>query len=89
MCIRDRFKNDNVKMIGLNTVPFDAAKRDSQPLVADAREGLTLLSEALGGWKAPAAFTETAKNRKDTWMAAVARATAPTNACLLYTSRCV
>ncbi len=73
------FKNERCKVIGLNTAPFDAAKRDGQPLVSDAREGLTLLSEALGGWKAPAAVAA-AKTRKDEWLAAAERATAPTNA---------
>lgn len=76
------FKNDAVTMIGLNTTAFDAAKHNSQPLVADAREGLTLLSEALGGWKAPAAVEAAAKSRKAEWMAAANRATAATNAAL-------
>jgi 3D-(3,5/4)-trihydroxycyclohexane-1,2-dione acylhydrolase (decyclizing) len=76
------FKNDGVKMIGLNTVAFDAVKHDSQPLVTDAREGLTLLSEALGGWKAPASVEAAAKARKEEWMAAANKATAPTNATL-------
>ena len=76
------FKNDGVKMIGLNTVAFDAVKHDSQPLVTDAREGLTLLSEALGGWKAPASVEAAAKARKEEWMAAANPATAPTNATL-------
>ncbi|WP_312414508.1 3D-(3,5/4)-trihydroxycyclohexane-1,2-dione acylhydrolase (decyclizing) [Shinella sp.] len=74
------FKNGGVTMIGLNTAPFDAAKHDSQPLVADAREGLKLLSQALGGWSAPSASTQTANSRKGEWMAAANRATAPTNA---------
>lgn len=74
------FKNDDVRRIGLNTVSFDAAKRDSQPFVADAREGLKLLSEALAGWKAPAALAASAEARKDEWMAAANKATAPTNA---------
>jgi 3D-(3,5/4)-trihydroxycyclohexane-1,2-dione acylhydrolase (decyclizing) len=76
------FKNENVRIIGLNTAAFDAAKRDSLPLVADAREGLTLISDTLGGWKAPAAFTESAAARKDEWIAAASRATAATNAAL-------
>ena len=76
------FKNDAVRMIGLNAAPFDAAKHDCQPLVADAREGLTLLSEALGGWKAPASVEDAAKTRKAEWMAAAAKATAATNAAL-------
>jgi 3D-(3,5/4)-trihydroxycyclohexane-1,2-dione acylhydrolase (decyclizing) len=76
------FKNENVRIIGLNTAAFDAAKRDSLPLVADAREGLTLISDTLGGWKAPAAFTESAAARTDEWMSAASGATAATNAAL-------
>ncbi|MDX3927373.1 MAG: 3D-(3,5/4)-trihydroxycyclohexane-1,2-dione acylhydrolase (decyclizing) [Shinella sp.] len=74
------FKNERARMIGLNTAAFDAGKHDSLPLVADAREGLTLLSEALGGWKAPAFVEAAAKARKAEWMAAANRATAASNA---------
>ncbi|MFD1327670.1 3D-(3,5/4)-trihydroxycyclohexane-1,2-dione acylhydrolase (decyclizing) [Mycoplana ramosa] len=76
------FKNERARIISLNTAAFDAAKHDSLPLVCDAREGLMLLSEALGGWKAPAPVEAAAKARKTEWMAAVNRATAPTNATL-------
>ncbi|MCP8897535.1 3D-(3,5/4)-trihydroxycyclohexane-1,2-dione acylhydrolase (decyclizing) [Shinella daejeonensis] len=76
------FKNESLRMIGLNTTAFDAAKHDSQPLVSDAREGLRLLTEALGGWKAPAAVAEAAATRKAEWMEAAGRATAATNAAL-------
>ena len=76
------FKNEALTFVGLNTAPFDAAKHDALPLVCDAREGLTLLSEALGGWKAPAAVEQAAKSRKAEWMAAADKATAATNAAL-------
>ncbi|MDR6757270.1 3D-(3,5/4)-trihydroxycyclohexane-1,2-dione acylhydrolase (decyclizing) [Mycoplana sp. BE70] len=76
------FKNERARIIGLNTAAFDAAKHDGLPLVCDAREGLTLLSEALGGWKAPASVEAAAKARKTEWLAAANRATAPTNAAL-------
>ncbi|MBD9371605.1 3D-(3,5/4)-trihydroxycyclohexane-1,2-dione acylhydrolase (decyclizing) [Rhizobium sp. ARZ01] len=74
------FKNERIRIIGLNTASFDAAKHDGLPLVCDAREGLTLLSEALGGWKAPASVEAAAKERKAEWMAAANSATAATNA---------
>lgn len=76
------FKNERARIIGLNTAAFDAAKHDGLPLVCDAREGLTLLSEALGGWKAPTSVEAAAKARKAEWLAAANRATAPTNAAL-------
>ncbi len=46
------FKNDSLKMIGLNIAAYDAVKHDSHPLVTDAREGLKALSAGLSGWKA-------------------------------------
>lgn len=76
------FGNEKARIIGLNTAAFDAAKHDSLPLVCDAREGLTLLSEALGGWKAPAAVEAAAKARKAEWISAADRATAATNSTL-------
>ena len=48
------FKNEDLKILSLNVAPVDGGKHDAQPLVADAREGLKLLSSALDGWKAPA-----------------------------------
>ena len=33
------FKNESLKMIGLNIAAYDALKHDGHPLVADAREG--------------------------------------------------
>ncbi len=76
------FKNDKARIIGLNTTAFDAAKHDALPLVCDAREGLTMLSEALGGWKVSAAVEASAARRKAEWTAAANKATAATNAAL-------
>jgi 3D-(3,5/4)-trihydroxycyclohexane-1,2-dione acylhydrolase (decyclizing) len=42
------FQNPDVQIIGLNAARFDAVKRRSLPLVADAREGLRELSNRLG-----------------------------------------
>jgi len=44
-------------IVGLNAARFDATKHRSLPLVADAREGLVELGEALAGWSADAEWT--------------------------------
>ena len=46
------FRNESVRIIGLNAARFDATKHLASPLVADAREALTELSTALGGYRA-------------------------------------
>lgn len=74
------FRNEGKTIVGLNVQPFDSAKHRALPLVADAREGLAELAEALDGWKAPAAWAENAMNGKSEWRAAADQATAATNA---------
>ena len=74
------FKNDALKIIGLNTQPFDAAKHRALPLVADARAGLAALDAALTGWQANAAWTAEAEAGKAAWLEAADKATATTNA---------
>lgn len=76
------FKNAGKTIIGLNVQPFDAGKHMALPLVADAREGLTELGAAIGGYKAPATWTENAKAGKAEWRKAAAKVTAATNAAL-------
>ena len=46
------FRNESVRIIGLNAARFDATKHLASPLVADAREALTELTTALGGYRA-------------------------------------
>lgn len=76
------FKNDALKIVGLNIAAYDAAKHDGHALVADAREGLKALSAGLSGWKAPAALAARAAQEKSNWMEAAAKAMATTNAAL-------
>ena len=76
------FKNDNLKIIGLNVQPFDAHKHRALPLVADARAGLEALNAALTGWQANPDWTDKAKGGKEEWLIAADRATASTNAAL-------
>ncbi len=74
------FQGAGKSIIGLNVQPFDAGKHRALPLVADAAEGLDALSEALGGWKAPASWSDNARQGKVEWRKAAARVTAATNA---------
>lgn len=74
------FKNDDLKIIGLNVQVFDAHKHQALPLVADARSGLEALNAALTGWLADEAWTNKAKAGKDDWLVAADQATASSNA---------
>lgn len=74
------FKNDDVKIIGLNVQVFDAMKHEALPLVADARVGLEALDAALMGWQVDSAWTHKALDEKQNWLAAAEAATGPTNA---------
>jgi 3D-(3,5/4)-trihydroxycyclohexane-1,2-dione acylhydrolase (decyclizing) len=76
------FKAEGVRIVGLNAQVFDAGKHGALPLVADARAGLEALDARLGGWKAPAAWTRTAKSARPDWLKAAKAVTDPTNAAL-------
>ena len=73
------FKNDNLKIIGLNVQPFDAHKHQALPLVADAKAALDALNAALTGWQADPEWTQQAKDGKDAWLIAADAATAASN----------
>jgi 3D-(3,5/4)-trihydroxycyclohexane-1,2-dione acylhydrolase (decyclizing) len=68
------------RIIGLNILPFDAGKHGGVPLVADALAGLSSLTAALGDWRAPAQWTEAAKDGKRAWADIAARYTSASNA---------
>ncbi len=70
------------KIIGLNVQAFDAAKHRAQPLVADARAGLEVLSKTLGDWRAAVEWTSRATQEKQTWSNVAERYTAATDAAL-------
>ena len=76
------FKNGDKTVIGLNVQPFDAGKHRALTLVGDARESLKELEKAIGGWKAPAAWTSNARKGKAEWQKAAAKVTAATNVAL-------
>jgi 3D-(3,5/4)-trihydroxycyclohexane-1,2-dione acylhydrolase (decyclizing) len=70
------FRCEGRRIVGLNVQPFDAHKHDALPLVADAREGLRHLSEALGRWRTPDVWTQRAQSLQHEWAAAAACFTA-------------
>jgi 3D-(3,5/4)-trihydroxycyclohexane-1,2-dione acylhydrolase (decyclizing) len=74
------FHNDAVKLVALNTQPFDAAKHAAQSLVADAKVGLEALSAGLGSWKAPAGWLDKGRAQKVAWLKDAAEVTCSTNA---------
>lgn len=76
------FKNESLKIVGLNIQPFDAAKHRALPLVADAKVGLEELSADLAGHQAPPAWSADAKAGKAEWLVAADKALAATNAAL-------
>lgn len=74
------FKNDGLRIVGLNVQVFDAMKHDALPLVADARVGLEALGAALAGWRVDAGWTAKARAGKDDWLDAADAARAASNA---------
>jgi len=74
------FKNPERRIAGLNVQPFDTNKHLALPLVCDARAGLSRLSEALGGYRAPAAWLDKADAGKREWLEEAGNVTAASNA---------
>jgi 3D-(3,5/4)-trihydroxycyclohexane-1,2-dione acylhydrolase (decyclizing) len=70
------FQGAGRRIIGLNTQAFDAAKHNAQPLLADARAGLSELGAAMGDWRAPKAWAARAAENKASWTVEAADYTA-------------
>ena len=73
------FQHPDVTIIGLNAARFDARKRRSLPLVADARAGLEELTDALGDWVVDAAWTERAAAERARYHAYIDKIAAPSD----------
>jgi 3D-(3,5/4)-trihydroxycyclohexane-1,2-dione acylhydrolase (decyclizing) len=67
------FANPEVRFVNLNVAPVDAFKHAAVPLVADAREGLEALGEAVTGWTVDGAWQEAAAGHNRDWEAKVER----------------
>ncbi|MFD8637222.1 3D-(3,5/4)-trihydroxycyclohexane-1,2-dione acylhydrolase (decyclizing) [Streptomyces sp. NPDC059533] len=61
------FQNPAVRFVGLNLDPYDAHKLAALPLVADAREGLGELREAVAGYRVDPAYTDSYGEGKREW----------------------
>ena len=80
---RTAFQHPDVAFVNINVAPFDAFKHGTQlPVVADAREALTELSEALAGHRVDAAYAERIAREKAEWDATVDAAFAPSGLAL-------
>ncbi|MCM2291790.1 3D-(3,5/4)-trihydroxycyclohexane-1,2-dione acylhydrolase (decyclizing) [Allorhizobium sp. BGMRC 0089] len=67
------FKNPSRKLLALNIQPYDSAKHEAIPLVADAKIGLELITEALGDHRFPSPDA----TLKADWFARADAVTAP------------
>ena len=65
---------DGTRFVNLNVAPVDAFKQSGLPLVADAREGLEALGEALEGFTVADEHRERARELAAAWDEAVERA---------------
>jgi 3D-(3,5/4)-trihydroxycyclohexane-1,2-dione acylhydrolase (decyclizing) len=73
------FANPARRLLALNVQAYDAAKHRAATLVADAAVGLAALDQALGDYRAPAAWSDSARKTKAAWRKEAAAATAATN----------
>ncbi len=76
------FKNDAMRIVGLNTQAFDAGKHNAQPVIGDALTGLDEIGALLDDWQSPDGWVDKAKSGKIEWQKAAQTATAATNAAL-------
>jgi 3D-(3,5/4)-trihydroxycyclohexane-1,2-dione acylhydrolase (decyclizing) len=63
------FQRDDVRFVGINVWGRDALKQGALPVVADAREGLNALREALSGWATSEAYREEIGRMRSEWLA--------------------
>jgi 3D-(3,5/4)-trihydroxycyclohexane-1,2-dione acylhydrolase (decyclizing) len=67
------FQHPDVRFVGLNVLPMDAAKFGAAPLVADAQTGICALAPALraAGYRTEDAYADRVRDLKAEWDAAV------------------
>jgi len=75
---RTVFQHPDVTFVNVNVAAFDAYKHGTQlPVIADAREALGELAEALAGYRVDAEYAERIDREKRDWDATVDAAFAP------------
>lgn len=61
------FANPDVRFVSVNVARLDAAKHSAEMLLADAREGITALAEALPGWVVAPEYRAHTRLLADEW----------------------
>lgn len=80
---RTAFQNPDVSFINVNVAAFDAYKHGSQlPVIADAREALVALGDALVGYRVDVEYARTIAREKSEWDAVVDEAFTPSRLAL-------
>jgi len=64
---RSAFAADGVRFVNVNVAAFDSVKHAAVAVVADAREALIALTEALGGYRTPADYQRLAADLAADW----------------------
>jgi 3D-(3,5/4)-trihydroxycyclohexane-1,2-dione acylhydrolase (decyclizing) len=75
---------EETTIVALNAARFDATKHLALPLVADAREGLAELGNALTGWRAEDEWTARGRAEAESFRQFVAETTRPSGKELTY-----
>jgi 3D-(3,5/4)-trihydroxycyclohexane-1,2-dione acylhydrolase (decyclizing) len=70
---KSAFQDAGVRFVNVNVTGFDAAKHSGVPVVADAREALAALDDALRAYRAPEQWRALAGERSAAWATEVAR----------------
>ncbi|MEE6294931.1 3D-(3,5/4)-trihydroxycyclohexane-1,2-dione acylhydrolase (decyclizing) [Georgenia wangjunii] len=65
---RTAFRHPGVRFVNVNVHAFDAAKHAAEMVVADAREGLDALTEALAGYRVEPAYAARARALAQDWV---------------------
>ena len=74
------FKNDAVRIVGINVARFDGTKHLSLPVVGDARETLTDLTGRLGSYRGPDDWSTRAASEAAQYHAYIDKIAAPESA---------
>ncbi len=61
------FQNPDVKVVNINVAPFDTTKLSGAAIVADAREALDALRDALKGWRVDDEYVRDYQARATAW----------------------
>jgi 3D-(3,5/4)-trihydroxycyclohexane-1,2-dione acylhydrolase (decyclizing) len=68
------FQNPDVRFVNVNVASLDAAKHVGVQLIADAREAIIALSDALADWSVEEAYRERCRRLSEEWNDTVERA---------------